>query len=301
MIESQTADLSSEGRVRANLREARRQISLLPVPGGELILVSGVPLTEPVEGVRCIVEPGQSYYALKNAGMRAACGELVIFTDADCRLGEAYIQRVVELFRQRPDIACVAGRSFYDGQGFITTLNTVLSFGYLHAGSGSTDPYGILAHNVALRAEGAPDPPFGPYGGRVSGDTWLTQWYRRHGNPVLLDRQLVVYHENPSFSPKLRMERQLRETMRTVRHSREMRPWCPKAWWILIKAALSPLWRGRKLFRYGRHLGMTPGSMLLALPVLLLYGIADVVSVLLLILWPPLARRWVGYQNAMPC
>lgn len=298
VIEHQTAELSTAPHVIRNLREVTAQLAALPAPGGEVILVSAHPVIDPPAGVRCLLYPGQSYYSLKNAGMREARAEIVIFTDADCRLGPGYIQRVLFLFNTRPELHCLAGRSNYDGTGFLARMNTALSFGYLHnPQTHSTKPYGILAHNVAIRADSAPEQPFGPFTGRVAGDTWMTEWYTAQGTPPYLDGELVVFHEDPSFSVVLRMDRQLREVLQTIRHASDLRPWRLGAWIAMGKAVLSPLWRARKLVRFGGHLGLGYGSLLLAMPVLLLYGLADVLAVLAMILVPGLGDRWIRYQN----
>jgi len=299
VIENQTADLSSESHVMRNLEEALRQVKALPAPGGEVIMVSGKPFDTAVpEGVRCVVLPGKSYYVLKNAGMGEARGEVVIFTDADCRLGEGYVERVIERFRKDDAVSCLAGRSYYDGRGFLCRMNTALSFGYLHDPKANFPaPYGVVAHNVAVRAADAPKAPFGDYLGRVTGDAWLTEWYRARGRGPLLARDLVVYHEDPSYSVTLRMDRQLREVLWSATGLDDLRPWKVSAWRALGKACLSPLWRGRKLVRYGRHVGMNPVSIALSVPMLVLYGVADVAAVLTMMLVPSVGERYLRYQN----
>ncbi|MGZ8217158.1 glycosyltransferase family A protein, partial [Methylomagnum sp.] len=245
-----------------------------------------------------IVEPGKEYYALKNAGFREALGNIVIFTDSDCRLGDNYVARVLELFNNHPEISCAFGRTYYDGKGFLTTLNTVLSFGCLHDPAvKSAEQVAILSHNVVIRAADASDTPFGPYIARVEGDAWLTEWYRSRGQTPILDRDLVVYHEDSSYSLKLRLDRQLREILYFLRSQEELRPWRKGAWVALSKALTSVWWRSQKLVRYGRHLDMGAASITLALPVVLVYAILDIISVSLMIAVPALGNRWFRYQN----
>jgi hypothetical protein len=300
VIENQTAILSSEPRVAENVREACRQVAELPAPGGEVLMVSSTSVEDLPEGVRCVVLPGKAYYGLKNAGMREARGGIVIFTDADCRMGPGYVERVLEVFREDAGLACVAGRSYYDGTGFLATLNTALSFGYLHNPEArDTEPYGVLAHNVAVRASVAAAAPFGPFAGRVGGDRWLTDWYKAKGTTVRLERRMVIYHEDPSYSLKLRMDRQLRELLCSVEGTGALWPWRAGTWVALGKAVLSPAWRLRKLLRYGRHVGMGPLDIVMSLPVLGLYALADVTGVLTMMVAPGLGRRWLRYQNAV--
>lgn len=125
----------------------------------------------------------------------------------------------------------------------------------------------------------------------------MTEWYMAHGMPPYLDSELVVFHENPSLSVVLRMDRQLREVLPKIHKSSDLHPWRLSAWIALGKAVLSPLWRARKLIRYGGHLELGHGSLLLATPLLLVYGLADVLAVLAIILVPGLSKRWIQYQN----
>ncbi len=50
----------------------------------------------------------QSSYAARNAGIRAASGEILIFTDADCRPQSDWVERMVQPFAE-PQVGLVAG------------------------------------------------------------------------------------------------------------------------------------------------------------------------------------------------
>lgn len=297
IIETHTAELSSEPHVRENLLEVVRQAQCLPAPGAEVIIVSAGPIDAP-PGARALVRPGLDYYGLKNAGAREATGEFLVFFDSDCRPGPGYFATMLQRFRDQPDAWCLAGASRYDGRSIIARINTTLSFGYLHdPGAESPEPYGLLAHNVAVRRSTCAEEPFGPMAGRVRGDLWMTQWFARQGHPPLLVREMVIHHEDPSFSLVLRMDRQLREVFSHVRSEKDLRPWTKPGIIALTKALLSPVWRGRKLMRHGHHVGLGVAEKAIGMPVVVFYGLMDWASAAVLFAVPSLRRRYFRYQN----
>ena len=298
IVETHTAELSSEPHVRENLQEVVRQVRTLPGPGGEVLLVSDGPIDPVPPGTRLLVSPGLDYYGLKNAGARAAKGEYLVFFDSDCRPSANCVETVLEQFHCHPDAWCLAGASVYDGSSLLARLNTAMSFGYLHDPSAKTpEPYGVLAHNVAVRRGKSPAEPFGPWSGRVRGDAWLTEWFNRAGHPPLLVPAMTIRHEDPSFSLRLRMDRQLREVFGHVRSEKDLRPWTKDGMLAAAKAILSPGWRARKLLRYGHHVGLGVIGKLMGLPLVLFYGLLDCGAAALLFTVPSLRRSYFRYQN----
>lgn len=297
IVETHTAELSSEPHVRDNLMEVVRQVQSLPSPGGEVIIVTDGPVEAPT-GTQVLVEPGLEYYGLKNAGAKAASGEFLVFFDSDCRPAPDYLSNVIARFRANPDAWCLAGASLYDGRSLLAQLNSALSFGYLHDREKKTPkPYGILAHNVAIRRSKSPDEPFGPLRGRVRGDAWMTDWFTKQGHPPLLVPELRIYHEDPSFSLLLRMDRQLREVFSHVRSEKDLRLWKRDGAVALSKAVLSPAWRARKLFFYGQNVGLGFFKKLLGIPVVIFYGVLDWIAAVVLFIVPSLRKRYFRYQN----
>lgn len=108
---------------------------------------------------------------------------------------------------------------------------------------------------------------------------------------------MVIYHEDPSFSLKLRMDRQLREVFGHVRSEQSLRPWTRDGSMAAVKALLSPVWRACKIFRYGHHVGLNPIDKILGLPLVLLYGLLDCLALITLFLVPELRKNYFRYQN----
>ncbi len=51
----------------------------------------------------------QSSYAARNRGIRAAIGEIIAFTDADCRPEPQWLEKLIEPFNNNPNLGIVAG------------------------------------------------------------------------------------------------------------------------------------------------------------------------------------------------
>jgi hypothetical protein len=295
VIEMTTRKLAPDDRVLENIRETIAQASVRSAEDSEVLLVTARPWRAAVN-CRVVEVPGAGYYALKNAGFAHARGEVVLFLDADCRICPGYVERVIDRFAD-PKVWCVTGRTQYAGKGILARINTTLSFGYLHDTNATTSsPYAALAHNTAVLECHAPPVPFGPWCGRVGGDGFLTSWYRDRHHVPLLDRDLIVLHEDPSWSPIKLMERHLRECFQHVSSPAELVP-TSSAGRQAVRAAFGA-WRRRrrKLRRYGPSVGLTSRELWAAEGVLIVYWIIDLLAVAAVFL-PPLGARWMRYQT----
>jgi len=68
-----------------------------------------------IPGVRVIDEPLQGLVVAREAGRRAARGELLAYVDADCRPPIMWLERVARRFERRPAVVAVTGPyRFYD-------------------------------------------------------------------------------------------------------------------------------------------------------------------------------------------
>jgi glycosyltransferase involved in cell wall biosynthesis len=59
--------------------------------------------------IRLVAEPRRGLSWARNAGIAAAQGAIVAFTDDDCRADRHWISRVAAVFEVAPDVACVTG------------------------------------------------------------------------------------------------------------------------------------------------------------------------------------------------
>jgi cellulose synthase/poly-beta-1,6-N-acetylglucosamine synthase-like glycosyltransferase len=77
-----------------------------------------------------LVTSRPSYFAAKNAGAAAACGELVLLLDRDCVPEDDWIDRFTGRFEE--GIAAVCGRSRYAAvAGMVARLFSIPDFGYV--------------------------------------------------------------------------------------------------------------------------------------------------------------------------
>jgi GT2 family glycosyltransferase len=247
------------------------------------------------DSVRSIAAPETGYYGWKNAGAAAARGEYLVFWDSDCRPSPGYLQRVIAAFEADPELAGIAGRSIYDGTSFVSRMNTVLSFGYLARSTPTLQRDVALSHNVAIRRSRFPERPFGPFTGRVGGDLFLTNWARDTGYPLKLDRELLVSHEDPSWSLTALLERHLRDIFVPLLHEdRSRRATVIRAAWKSLLRLL--VQRPAKLVRWGRFCGFGKLRAAAAMPVLALYFALDALVLLALTVQPRLLGKWLRYQ-----
>jgi glycosyltransferase involved in cell wall biosynthesis len=297
VVEMTTGDITGACDVQARLRSWISEAAALAPRRVEFLLVG----PEPIQGaealratgpVRCLAVPGAGYYALKNAGANQAAGDLVLFTDADCRPGPGYLARLVEVFADG-EVAAVAGRSLYDGTGFLTRLNTAQSFGDLHCPQ--LRPSMVLTHNVALRRSAYDRDPFGPFTARVGGDRYLVRTLQERGLVLRVVDDLVLHHEDVSYNLPGLVERHLRECIVPLGYGTEQqRVSYPFA--ALCTVLLRPALRLRRLLRAGWRNGIRPWHYPAALAVNLAYWAFDVVLVGFVLLVPSQRRRRLRFQ-----
>lgn len=298
VIETQTQALATDAAVAANLRETLAQARALSNVDVEVLLVSDGALDDVPEGARNVVAPGARYYALKNAGFRAARGEIVLFNDSDTLLAPGYLEALRRAADHGPEDWAFGGRTVYGGDGVLTRINTVFSFGHLHTATGhdwGNRP--VMSHNVAVRRAQAPAEPFGPSVGRVGGDAYLTEHYRLRGRPVRVVPGMRLAHHDISGSLRLILERHLRDLLWDVTSEPELRPWRRTGLAALARAALSPVWRGRQLWRHGRAVGLSAAEHVVGAAVIAAYAELDLLSLVVLETVPAARRAWLRYQN----
>ena len=246
--------------------------------------------------VSSVAVPDGGYYEYKNVGALHAGGKYVAFWDSDCRPSLDYLSRAVGFLESSPEVAAVTGVTSYDGTSWFTTMNTIFSFGSLHAYE-SRQPLAergqMQSHNVLIRKDAFPEMPFGRYTARMAGDEFLESYAMRKGG-IVIDPRLRIWHEPPTSLSAL-LERHLREVFYFALSQPELSK--PR----LIQQGFKSVLRQTKnrwlhLRRYGRHFRWGRGAVFAAAPVLLIYAAINACAVAAMAAKPSLLARWLDYQ-----
>lgn len=63
--------------------------------------------------LRIVSADARAASALKNAGARAACADIVALIDGDCRAARGWLRHLVSALRDHPEVGVVSGRTTY--------------------------------------------------------------------------------------------------------------------------------------------------------------------------------------------
>ncbi len=235
------------------------------------------------------------YYGWKNAGAESAKGRYLVFFDSDCRPKSGYLKEAVKILENNPSFSGLSGATHYDGTSFLTRLNTVLCFGYLHEERETLGRFFPMGHNLIIRKNMFPIHPFGPHKARAGGSNYIAKIAQAMGKPLQHKRELQIFHEDMSYSMTTLLEQHLREIYIGIlekpqaSHFTQMRIGIQSLPLVLLKR----VWR---LFRYRKTLHFSWLSTLASIPVLIAYAALDCFTVLLLSFIPSLLKRWVKYH-----
>ena len=96
----------------------------------------------------------QSSYAARNRGIRAAQGEIIAFTDADCRPEAQWLEKLIEPFNNNPNLGIVAGEIVaLPGKNLLEKhADRQETLSQKHTLANAFCPYGQTA-NLAVRRE----------------------------------------------------------------------------------------------------------------------------------------------------
>jgi hypothetical protein len=293
-----TGELTGRCDALSNLNAWVEQVVAIGQHRVEVLLAASRPFPAPTlfDGlipVRRLHVPDGGYYALKNAAAAAARGAIVLFTDVDCRPAASYLETLLEAFRD-PAVVCVAGRTAYDGEGLLTRLNSAHSFGELHRDQGTRNGWMPLANNVALRRSASDGVPFGPFTGRVGGDGYLCNSIRRGGGRMLLVPELLVHHEDITYSLRGTLERHLREHLMPVPYGKPGQRFSA-LWPVVSVLVLRPGLRLKRVLQAGPRVGVRLRHLPFALLVNAGYWLFDVVCVFSVLAVLRLRRHWVRF------
>jgi len=134
------------------------------------------------KGVRVAYEPRKGYVHAIRRGIEASTGEILAFTDADCRVPRNWISRLLADFEGSPEVVAVGGKlAFYDvdlALGKVAQL--ILSFTATLPGGNMAIRRSALARMGGIRDDI-----------NLSLDYWMTMKLRQVGK-VRVDESLVV-------------------------------------------------------------------------------------------------------------
>ena len=174
VVEWDNVRLAGASRARTMLEGLAEAVRASPVDAEILLVHDGRPgdvaaaqaiLAPTGADVRVVSAPGRGYYDLKNAGVLAAGGELVVFLDCDIVIEPGWLQAIVAPFAD-PRVGVVAGATHVDSTGaWANRLAPVMVFPPRPADGPVEASDRFFANNVAFRRETALAFPFPPVAG----------------------------------------------------------------------------------------------------------------------------------------
>ncbi len=241
--------------------------------------------------VRLVRGTGKGYYALKNEGAASARGEVILFSDVDCRPADDYMVNLLRHFDET-NAPILGGRSFYDGADFSTRASTVAAFGRLHGVTELPEKSWYLGHNVAVRKGSLPE-FFGAYTGRYGGDEYMAETARQKQFSVPVYQDLILYHESATHTLRGLLDRHFREIVRTtfVRHGAAM-----TGWDVVREAARSGRQRWLNFKKYAGRFDFSASEKARARWLFKYYQFLDVLAAFAFVLSPRLLKIWQAYQ-----
>jgi glycosyltransferase involved in cell wall biosynthesis len=145
--------------------------------------------------VTLVSQPRSGPAAARNAGVACAGGELIAFTDDDCRVRPDWLRRLAERWSLGPEEA-VGGRTVnaLPRNAYSTAAQLIIDVGYRQNNTGSGDRRWFTTNNLAVSAEGFHavagfDPSFKTAEDRDFCSRWLADGLRMGYEP-----QAVVEH-----------------------------------------------------------------------------------------------------------
>ena len=209
VVEWDNVRLAGASRSRAMLERLRSELD--PGHGGraEVLLVhDGRPgdvdeakrILAPSEAdVRVVPGPGLDYYELKNAGARAARGEIVVFLDCDIVPEPGWLREVLAPFAD-PAVAVVSGATYLEPSGFwgrSMALASVFQPRTESPGVVAIDRF--FANNLAFRREAAIAFPFPAVAGTARAScVALSRQLAEAGVGVVANRAARASHPAPA-------------------------------------------------------------------------------------------------------
>jgi GT2 family glycosyltransferase len=184
-----------------------RAIASIRASGGvgrmaEIVVVEETDRPQPIANTSYVSIPreGRGFGYARNIGVRAAQGEVILFTDDDCEVAEGWADALVTPLGNDPRVLGVAGAVLVKECGPVGYAENILGFPggglrYLHHAHGQPVPTGHLStcncayrRDAILRAGGFPEDA------RLGGEDFLLAERVAALGPCVYTPAAVVYH-----------------------------------------------------------------------------------------------------------
>jgi glycosyltransferase involved in cell wall biosynthesis len=185
------------------------QKQTLPASDYEIIIVDNGSTDSTVEvareaGVSVLIETMPGSYAARNLGLAAARGKYVAFTDSDCAVDEAWLEKGIEMLDRHGD-AVVAGRIELSAEDILASSPVCDAYERIFAfkqernvARGAACTANWFSHTALVRQVGGFRSDL-----KSGGDFDLTRRLKAAGRPVLYAPDAVVFHPARASLPEL--------------------------------------------------------------------------------------------------
>jgi glycosyltransferase involved in cell wall biosynthesis len=233
--------------------------------------------------VETIPASGAHYYRLKNRGVKAAMGDIIVLADTDVVPAQDWLAGIDESFRAGAEASAGLSMFYCDLKTpwpqWMLDVAASISWGFILGRRNERwiEPRGFLSHNIAFRRSVVEKHLYPEEFGRTCAGSVLYTRLVEDGVKIVLNPRQRVYHAfslrwwvgrlHVRFGYEVYRLRRLGSPVVDARASRlgVLEPLLTMGWHVLVDI---PQW-----FRYSDAAGWGTPSRILALPVLLLLSI----------------------------